>query len=560
MSEYADPIAVRRLIGGGFQWGGKEGLLTARVREQPFSVVLLDEFEKADPSFFDLLLQVLGDGRLTDAMGRVADFSNSVVIMTSNLGAQSFQRGVSGFGNSRATREAASKHFTTAVRQALRPEMFNRIDRIVPFAPLDEKTVLKIAEREIELIRSRDGIRYRRLDLKIWDGVAKHLAHQGYDVRYGARPLKRAIERQMLVPLAEELNRRSADDRIRANLYLEKDRLKLNVVKDTAAKPSTTMFDDPSLAWIAQKWSALRRETQSLEHSSTMRNLQNEIFALERLEKRLKKSKWQSPEDLERLARLPKLKELMDAIKSDGVAITRCEEAALLALYGKAPASVPDNASLLTETTTAWNRLLTRLYASSFKKPDSITLAIFGEDFRRVLELARAYYAFATGKEALITLQQFTLKPDPQSGKARKKKAPEESRFERKLVEKPAGYLDHPQESVFCLAIGISFPFAYPTLHLERGLHTFVAEKKSVRCLVEPTGAPPASYTPPAEMIRQGAIERQEKRRSYNLDTSLIEDSLLDLRQPWSGRDTAEQVHELIEKSLLSKAKALLKG
>ncbi|HEX4608021.1 MAG TPA: AAA family ATPase, partial [Urbifossiella sp.] len=133
MSEYADPVAVRRLVGGAF---GAEGLLTAAVREQPFCVLLLDEVEKADGSAFDLLLQALGEARLTDAGGRLADFRNAVVILTSNLGAESFRTGAPGFGGAGPTEVGAADHFTRAVEQALRPEMVNRLDRVVPFAPL----------------------------------------------------------------------------------------------------------------------------------------------------------------------------------------------------------------------------------------------------------------------------------------------------------------------------------------------------------------------------------------------------------------------------------------
>src|SRR5262249_17300336 len=286
MSEYADPIAVRRLIGGSYE---KEGLLTAKVREQPFAVVLLDEFEKADPSFFDLLLQVLGEGRLTDAMGRVADFSNSVVIMTSNLGAQSFGRGISGFAEARMTREAASRHFTNAVRDHLRPEMFNRIDRIIPFSPLDEQTVLKIAAREIELIKMRDGFRFRGVNLRLEDGVVKHLAHRGYDARYGARPLKRAIERELLTPLAEELNQRPVEDAIQITISFDENRLKFKTGKTTDQNGSSVMSADQTLVSFALQWSNLRRQSQALERSSTARNIHNEIFALERLEKRIEK-------------------------------------------------------------------------------------------------------------------------------------------------------------------------------------------------------------------------------------------------------------------------------
>src|SRR5437764_7559222 len=125
MSEYGDPVAVQRLVGTAF---GAEGLLTAKVREQPFSVILLDEFEKAHPAFFDLLLQMLGEGRLTDAAGRLADFRNSVIILTSNLGAESYQAGKVGFdartqahGRPAVGFDEAKEHFTRAVQAFLRP-------------------------------------------------------------------------------------------------------------------------------------------------------------------------------------------------------------------------------------------------------------------------------------------------------------------------------------------------------------------------------------------------------------------------------------------------------
>ena len=172
MSEYADVVSVQRLIGGGIT---SEGVLTARVREQPFVVVLFDEFEKAHPLFFDLLLQILGEGRLTDAGGRLADFANAVVIMTSNLGAESFQQGAFGFASDGQARSQARDHFVNEVRAFVRPELFNRIDRIVPFAPLDEETTLHIARRQLALLAERDGIRYRGVRLELAPEVAIYL-------------------------------------------------------------------------------------------------------------------------------------------------------------------------------------------------------------------------------------------------------------------------------------------------------------------------------------------------------------------------------------------------
>ena len=183
MSEYADPVSVRRLVGGAF---GSEGLLTAKVREQPFSVLLLDEVEKADGSFFDLLLQALGESRLTDAGGRLADFRNTVVVLTSNLGAESYRRVSAGFVGSAVGKAESQEHFARAVEQFLRPEMFNRLDRVVPFAPLDAEGIRTIADREWQKVLHRDGVRFRRLTQSADPALLDHLAAVGFDPRYGA--------------------------------------------------------------------------------------------------------------------------------------------------------------------------------------------------------------------------------------------------------------------------------------------------------------------------------------------------------------------------------------
>src|SRR5262249_33382014 len=208
MSEFADPVSVRRLVGGAF---GSEGLLTAKVREQPFSVLLLDEVEKADGSFFDLLLQALGEARLTDAGGRLAAFRNTVVILTSNLGAESYRKGSTGFVGGTPTKAEATEHFARAVEQFLRPEMFNRLDRIVPFAPLDAATIRTIANREAQNVQSRDGVRFRDVAMTTAADLLDHLAAVGFDPRYGARPLKRAMERELLAPLARQMNRHAGN-------------------------------------------------------------------------------------------------------------------------------------------------------------------------------------------------------------------------------------------------------------------------------------------------------------------------------------------------------------
>jgi ATP-dependent Clp protease ATP-binding subunit ClpC len=198
MSEYAELLNVARLIGSAH--GDQQGELTKRICLQPFSVVLLDEFEKAHPSIFDVMLQVLGEGRLTDAGGRTADFRSAIVLMTSNLGAS--PREQKRLGLRADVPRAAGTHFRKQVEDFFRPEFVNRLDQIVVFNPLDREAMRRIALREIGMLLQREGITRRGLLLEIDDAVVGLLLETGFSPVYGARPLKRAIERRIMVPLA----------------------------------------------------------------------------------------------------------------------------------------------------------------------------------------------------------------------------------------------------------------------------------------------------------------------------------------------------------------------
>jgi ATP-dependent Clp protease ATP-binding subunit ClpC len=199
MSEYAAPASAQRLISDA---AGAQGSLTRRVREQPFGVVLLDEIEKADPGVHDLLLQILGEGRLTDSSGRTVSFRNTVVVLTSNLGADTASRSL---GFSAGARADLSAHYVSAAAQFFRPELLNRIDHVVPFAALSDETVLTITRRTLEAALSREGLHRRRVKVRYDDAVVSTLARLGFDPRYGARPLKRAIEQWVIGPIARVL-------------------------------------------------------------------------------------------------------------------------------------------------------------------------------------------------------------------------------------------------------------------------------------------------------------------------------------------------------------------
>ena len=209
MSEFMERHEVAKLIGAppgyiGYEEGGK---LTEAVRRRPYAVVLLDEIEKAHPDVFNIFLQVLEDGRLTDGQGRVVDFRNTIIIMTSNLGAQDLMKGPAiGFSvdtESEMDFEAAKKSIMEAVRKTFRPEFLNRIDEIVIFKPLGKKELLQIIDLMIKEVADR--LAEKGLIIDVTDEAKDFLLKQGYDPKFGARPLRRAIQRYLEDRLADIL-------------------------------------------------------------------------------------------------------------------------------------------------------------------------------------------------------------------------------------------------------------------------------------------------------------------------------------------------------------------
>lgn len=218
MNECLDAASVARLTG---TFAQPDGLLTAAVRRQPYCVLLLDEIEKAHPAVFDLLLQVLGEGRLTDSLGRTSDFTNAIVIMTSNLGTR---EAATAFGLRPA---GASRHqaFLDAAQRFLRPEFFNRIDRIVPFDALDRAQVAAIADRLICDLFRREGLVHRRCVLDVHPAAMNRIIDQGYHPELGARALKRAVERQLTAPIAARLAALTPDAPTVVTIYPSGDRI-----------------------------------------------------------------------------------------------------------------------------------------------------------------------------------------------------------------------------------------------------------------------------------------------------------------------------------------------
>ncbi len=247
MSEYMEKFSVSRLIGAppgyvGYEEGGQ---LTEKVRRRPYSIILLDEIEKAHPDVFNLLLQALDDGKMTDSLGRHIDFKNAIIIMTSNIGARDLSDFGKGVGFGTAARSASQDEsnrgvIEKALKKAFAPEFLNRIDDIVIFNSLTRDDIHKIIDIEL-------GHLYKRItelgyDLKLTDEAKDFLSEKGYDEKFGARPLKRAIQKFIEDPMAEEIINQSIEEGDKIVVGMNKDKSDVNV-KVTKGKKKTAKAD-----------------------------------------------------------------------------------------------------------------------------------------------------------------------------------------------------------------------------------------------------------------------------------------------------------------------------
>lgn len=202
MTEYQEKHTVSRLVGAppgyvGFEEGGQ---LTEAVRRRPYRVILFDEFEKAHPDVFNILLQLLDDGRLTDGQGRTVDFKNCIIIMTSNLGSEQITDDLK---QGRFDYEKAQRDVYQILQRSVKPEFLNRIDEVIVFQPLGFDEIKGIVQREIKKI-ARNVAEFG-FTLECTEALMEHLAREGFDPVYGARPLRRALQRQLENPLSRSI-------------------------------------------------------------------------------------------------------------------------------------------------------------------------------------------------------------------------------------------------------------------------------------------------------------------------------------------------------------------
>jgi ATP-dependent Clp protease ATP-binding subunit ClpC len=229
MSEYMEKFSVSRLVGAppgyvGYEEGGQ---LTEKVRRRPYSVVLMDEIEKAHPDVYNILLQVLDEGQLTDSLGRRVDFRNTIVIMTSNIGTRQLKDFGQGVGFTTRTKQETSGEYTksviqNALKKTFSPEFLNRIDDVVIFNSLDRDDIHKIIDIELKGLYAR--ILAMGYKIQMSDEAKDYIAEKGYDVQFGARPLKRAIQKYLEDTMAEVIIQSNMKEGDTISINLDKDK------------------------------------------------------------------------------------------------------------------------------------------------------------------------------------------------------------------------------------------------------------------------------------------------------------------------------------------------
>ncbi len=377
MSEFSNPYDVQRLTGLSYY---SDGLLTAAVRREPFCVLLFDEIEKADPTFYDLLLQMLGEGRLTDSSGRLVNFCSTIVIMTSNIGAKKLQSDRIGW-KSEIDTEDVKEHFMSEVRKHFRPELFNRIDSIIPFQPISKEVVKYVVKREINLLKQREGIRHRHITFDLAEEVLDYFAVEGYNPKYGARQIQRTLQETLILPLSKQLNLYDFDDRLMVAVNIKDGQPDIQIEADPL-KTELLLEELTRNTWI-EHTSELRRNIAKMSEGRFYMNLMSQLDILERQKKRLGEKFWKEENRTRKYTDYIQTKERVEGMIED---IQSLEEEYTLTGMGLSPYR-----DSMVQRTEDWEKKFTRLKMDLYLKNNTnanyFELSLTGNGIMQPLEL-----------------------------------------------------------------------------------------------------------------------------------------------------------------------------
>ncbi|MEM9917781.1 MAG: AAA family ATPase [Bacteroidota bacterium] len=546
MSEYSDPYAVQRLTGEAYF---KDGLLTAAVRREPFCVLLFDEIEKAYPSFYDLLLQMLSEGRLTDSRGRLVNFCSTIIIMTSNIGATNLQNNRIGWQKGLDV-TAITEHFLSAVQKHFRPELYNRMDEVIPFEPLKRDVVRLVVDREIALFRQREGVRFRPLDLHIEEDVYDFLAEKGYEPRYGARQLQRAIRRLLIVPLAKQLNHLDYDEKLIVQLAIKKDKISFQIESDPLGLD--LLLEELDKINLSDHASELRRQLVRIQEGHYYISLLSRRDLLERDKKKLKQKFWENTQKANAYSYILQAQKDVADLKQRVEQFEEELSMACLDLLPYNPALEED----LKEWEKDFFRLKQDIYTHANPDENYCLLAIYGRSFEPILNIYldwlkqknvivvghAVWYREKYYNEEILDVEEHT----DETGRVYKTEIRRRRQeFIKKLFTlKEEDPLKAPEKGdlLYGVELELVSPAIYLYLHAEEGIHRWADSEKDFRVFRIKTSK--RSESTPENIIRKDFYKGNAV-RSY--EPGFFKDSRLKIAKEVNRRNYENLLWDAVE-------------
>jgi ATP-dependent Clp protease ATP-binding subunit ClpA len=508
MSEFSTPAAVLRLTGLDAR---EDGLLTSAVRRQPFSVLLFDEIEKADESFYDLLLQLLSEGRLTDSRGRLANFCSTLIIMTSNIGAGMGQVTPIRLAEGNDTQHLETAHYQKAVQKHFRPELYNRIDKVIPFQSLDADTVRFVVDREIRQLFNREGIRFRNVHIELEDGVMEQLARRGYNPAYGARHLQRALREELVLPLSEILNQYEGDDQLQLSVRDDGQAIRMETTADPLA--IELLLEELDKQKSADFASHLRRQMQQFQAGYYFTLLQQELDQLEEKMNKVGSEFWEIKQDVDRYWRLVSLRDRTQQLSED---IRRIEQQLSLMVLDQEKYR-PDLKDAMDQWTDAYFELRLDVYVSLETNQNKCFFQIYGEHCEHAVHF---YLDLFQQRELVYSLTGLYLRDSQFQQYQQDTQRPAEERqhimpFLRKTIDyrKPDLSPEHEDDRLVGVECVVTGRGVQQFLKPEEGGQSWRLdpEEKERKCLVRVL----ASYEDaPLDIGRRDFVRKPEIRRT----------------------------------------------
>jgi ATP-dependent Clp protease ATP-binding subunit ClpA len=541
MSEYSSPYAVMRLIGTDYH---SDGVLTSAIRREPFAVLLFDEIEKAHANFYDLLLQILSEGRLTDSQGKLVNFCSTIIIMTSNIGAQKLQNNQIGWKKEVIATEVKD-HFMNAIQKYFRPELLNRIDDIIPFEPLDNITIRFIVDREIQLLKKREGIQFRKIHLQIDDQVLDYLGTKGYHSKYGARYLQRTVREELIIPLAHQLNEYEFDDQLIVKVALNASQ-KIQVEIEADPLGLDLLIEELDMINNADHASNLRRQVIKLMEGALYMRLLSELDILEREKKRLKDKFWENDKSAKKYTYYIQTKERLDKLLEENEEYELNLNLAALNLE----TYHPETADKLKGWEARFFDFKKEIYSQMTPRANQCHIGIYGVDFSPVLrfyvQLLKSKHFDFSAKAIWFRESYYMEEILVGDGTIQKREE-----YITTILDPEHIFTFKPESSkdiLYGVELAISGPCAYLFLKEETGYQKWMVDKGHRNFYVQVSNE---AFHTPTRIHRKDFYNRQNVRRT--LETNSVRDTPYRINREMSRDQLVPFMKEKLEERFVVK-------